>query len=351
MLPNLCIVIPAYNAARTIGDVVRGAATHVRKVIVADDGSIDGTGPIASAAGAEVIHITPNQGKGNALKVLFRTAIARGYDAAISMDADGQHDPEDLPQFLAAHRHSPASILVGTRMRDTRNIPRARYNAMHIARFYVSLVANQFVEDTQCGYRLYPLSIVQQLNLMTEKYVTETELLMKAGDMGHVIKFVGIRTIYGDCGSHFRPITDVALITAYVISYIQVKWLIEGVTSNHPNTYSSKAYPRDVISRHRIANVLFQCLTIVTALPASVFCLVEYALLPPLVPANFASVRKLGCGFARITLATLTLPLVLMVACLAKVAAVVGLEVTMLDRLIEKCFPNLWIRAARRHAP
>jgi glycosyltransferase involved in cell wall biosynthesis len=355
MLPNLCIIIPAYNASRTIGDVVRGAAIHVRKVIVADDGSTDDTGLVASTAGAEVIRIASNKGKGHALKVLFRTAMSQGYDAAISMDADGQHDPGDLAQFLAAHRDSPASILVGTRMRDTQRIPRARYNSMHVARFYISLVANQFVEDTQCGYRLYPLSIIPQLNLMTERYVTETELLMKAGDMGHPIAFVTIRTIYGENGSHFRPITDVALITAYVISYIQVKWLIESVTSNHPNTYSSHADPRDVIARHGIADLLFQGLSVAIVVPANVVFLAAYALLPPLVPANFASVRKLGHGFAPITRATLTLPLLLIAAGVEKVADLLGIELTMLDRLIKTCYPDLWrveeIRAVTGREP
>jgi glycosyltransferase involved in cell wall biosynthesis len=339
MLPNLCVVIPAYNASKTIGDVVRGAVTHVDTVIVADDGSTDDTRSVASAAGAEVIRISPNKGKGNALKILFRAATARGFDAAISMDADGQHDPEDLEQFLTAHRHAPARILVGTRMRDARKIPRARYNSMHIARFYISLIANQFVEDTQCGYRLYPLSIIPRLNLVTERYVTESELLMKAGDMGHLITFVPIKTIYGDGGSHFRPITDVTLITAYVMFYAQVKWLIESVTSNHPNTYSSKADARDVIGRHRIANLLFQSLAVACVLPANVIFLVAYVMLPPLVPANFASVRRLGCGYATITRATFTLPLLLIAATIEKLA---GIEWTMVDRLIKTCYPNLW---------
>jgi glycosyltransferase involved in cell wall biosynthesis len=342
MSSDICVVIPALNAAGTIVAVIRGALKYVSRVIVADDGSTDDTAGVARASGAEVISIGLNRGKGNALKVLFERATAEGYAAVISMDADGQHDPEEIPRFLSEYRANPGCIIVGSRMRERDKIPRARYNSMHIARFYVSLVANQFVEDTQCGYRLYPLDIVNGLKLVTEKYVTETEILMKAGDMGVRIHFVTIRTIYGEAGSHFRPVTDVTLITAYVISYVHVKWLIEGVSSNRPNTYSPAGYLRDRISRYRLPDILFKTLTAFTALPASVFYLLEYLLLPPLVPGNFASIRKLGCGFWRITLATQMLPVTLVIAVAEKILGRFGVRVNILDGFILKYYPHLW---------
>ena len=342
MLSDICVVIPAFNAAKTVGDVVRGALKYIPRVIVADDGSTDRTAEFASEAGAEVIAIATNKGKGNALKVLFQRAAAEGYAAVISMDADGQHAPEEIPKFVVAHGQCPDCIIVGTRMHEKEKIPRARYNSMHIARFYVSLVANQFVEDTQCGYRLYPLDIIKGLRLVTEKYVTETELLMKAGDMGKQIIFVKIRTIYGENGSHFRPITDVTLITAYVISYVHVKWLIEGVTSNLPNTYTPKGHLRDMISRYKIIDNLFMTLTAFSALPASIFYLLEYIFLPRFVPNNFASVRKLGCGFAKITLATQMLPVILIVAITEKLLVKAGFKLNLVDGFILKFYPHLW---------
>lgn len=342
MSSDICVVIPAFNAAKTVGDVVRGALKYIPRVIVADDGSADRTADVASEAGAEVIAIGQNKGKGNALKVLFQRAMDEEYDAVISMDADGQHDPEEIPKFVTAYEQCTDCIIVGTRMHEKEKIPRARYNSMHIARFYVSLVANQFVEDTQCGYRLYPLKIVTELRLVTEKYVTETELLMKAGDMGKQIKFVKIRTIYGENGSHFRPITDVTLITAYVVSYVHIKWLIEGVTSNKPNTYTPIGYLRDMISRCKMIDNLFMTLTAFSALPASVFYLLEYIFLPPLIPNNFASVRKLGCGFAKITLATQMLPVTLIVAIAEKLLLKVGFKLNLVDGFILKFYPHLW---------
>jgi glycosyltransferase involved in cell wall biosynthesis len=338
MSSNVCVIIPAYNASGTIADVIKGALRHVPKVLVADDGSVDDTASVASEAGAEVIMLERNRGKGNALKALFKKAIDDGYESVISLDADGQHDPVDIPLFLEANRKYPADVIVGSRMHDKDRIPRARYNSMYIARFFISFASNQFLEDTQCGYRLYPLELIKKIRLTTERYTTESELLIKAGDTGVNIRFVRICTIYGNNGSHFRPVADFAGITAYVIFYLQVKWLIEGVTSDNPNTYSSGGRLRDLFGSHFILQVL----TVLTVLPASIFFLAEYIALESIVPNNFSSVRKLGRGFAKITIATQMLPVVLVVAIMDKLANVSNNKTNLLDRIIQNYFPNLW---------
>jgi glycosyltransferase involved in cell wall biosynthesis len=337
---NLCVIIPAYNASKTIGSVVKGALKYVDRVIVADDGSADDTAIAASRAGADVIKIDKNRGKGNALKVLFQKAMEYGYNAAISMDADGQHDHDDIPLFINEHNKYPEDIIVGTRMHEKEKIPRSRYNSMHIARFYISLAANQFVEDTQCGFRLYPFSSIKKLHLTTEKYVTETEILMKAGDIGGTIRFVNIKTIYGDNGSHFRPIMDITAITAYVISYIHIKWFKEGLTSNKPFTYSRNNI-HDLIRRLKIIDLIFQTITAFTALPASTLFLIEYTLLSPIIN-NYSAIRKLNCGFFKITLATHMLPVVVLVAIIDKAGNKIGLKFNLVDGFIKKFFPNLW---------
>ena len=123
---SICVIIPAYNVAGTIGDVVKGALRHVRVVMVADDGSVDGTGDTALAAGADVISIHRNRGKGNALKVLFKEAAKQGFTTVISMDGDGQHNPDEIPRLIHAHKENSGSIVVGSRMHSRENIPRAR---------------------------------------------------------------------------------------------------------------------------------------------------------------------------------------------------------------------------------
>jgi len=333
---RICVLIPAYNASKTIRDVVAGALKHLPKVIVADDGSTDNTAAAASEAGAEVIVMERNKGKGSALKALFKKALDDGYDAVISMDADGQHDPEEIPLFLQANSKYPDAVIVGSRMHEKKMIPRARYNSMQIARYYISFAANQFLEDTQCGFRLYPLTLIKKIRLMTERYATETELLIKAGDSGAEVRFVNIRTIYSGNGSHFRPIADISHITAYIIAYLHIKWFIEGVTSNNPKTYSSQCSIRDTLC----TTFIFQTLSVATALPATIFFLIEYVFLSRLITGNFASVRKLGKSFATITVATHMLPVVLLIAIAENLLHKSGIQLNLLDKFIERFYPE-----------
>ncbi len=339
---KICVLIPAYNAADTIGQVVACALRFVPDVIVADDGSMDGTYSAAINAGASVIKIPENKGKGNALKTLFKKAVETGYDAAIAMDADAQHDPHEIPLFIKAHYDKPEDIIIGSRMSEREKIPRARYNSMHVARFYISLASNQFIEDTQCGYRLYPLSAVKKLNLFTERYVTETEILMKAGDSGIKISFIKIKAIYDNGGkSHFRGITDIAKITTYVMSYLTIKWLIEGISSN-PFTYNKDRSLRDFFNKIKTVDFILRVIAVITALPISLFLSLEYILLKPFVGNNFMSLRKLNKSFLPIVIATHMLPVLLIIAITEKACGLIGLRFRIIDRVIETCYPDLW---------
>ncbi len=338
---TICVIIPAYNVADTIGDMVKGAMRYVRMVMVADDGSGDGTGDVALSVGADVISIQRNRGKGNALKVLFKEAAKQGYTTVISMDGDGQHNPDEIPRLIHAHRENPGNIVVGSRMHSRENIPRARYNSMHVARFFISLAANQFIEDTQCGYRVYPLALIQQMVLTQEKYVTESEILIKAGDMGIAIDFVRIGAIYGEIHSHFRPVLDVTAITAYIISYFPLKFFTEAVVPGKLNTYT-KGNLRDWIARHRLLDNLFKVVTAVIGIPMTVICLLGYHGLPILLGDNFVSMRTLGHGFYKITLAALFLPVILVVIIFEKLFSYIGIKSRLVDGIIQRFYPHLW---------
>ena len=338
---NICVIIPAYNVAETIGDVVKGAFQHVRMVMVADDGSGDGTGEHALSAGANVIFIDRNRGKGNALKLLFKEAAKQGYTAVISMDGDGQHNPDEIPRLVHAHKENPRNIIVGSRMHSRENIPRARFNAMHVARFFISLAANQFIEDTQCGYRVYPLALIQRMDLTQEKYVTESEILIKAGDMGAVIELVRIGAIYGEIHSHFRPVLDVSAITAYIISYFPLKFFTEAVVPGKRYTYT-KGNLRDQIARHLLLDNLYKVITIVIGIPMTVICLLGYHGLSILLGDNFTSVRMLGHGFYKITLAALLLPVILVIIIFEKLFSYIGIKSRLVDGIIQRFYPHLW---------
>jgi len=333
--------MPAYNAEGTIGLVVSGALKYVEQVLVADDGSTDRTARIAAKAGARVLSNGKNRGKGYTLKVLFQRAAAEGYDAVISMDADGQHEPEEIPRFLEAHAKAPNDIIVGSRMGEQSKIPRARYNSMHVARFFISIAANHFIEDTQCGFRLYPLSLIQRMSLTQEKYVTESEILMKAGDMGAFITSVSIGAIYGDHVSHFKPVIDVGAITAYVISYLMLKFIIDGVSSDRYFSYSKNNF-RDRISKFKIIDNIFKAATVLFILPATFLFWLLFVFPPPFIKNNYASIRKLGCGYFKITIATNMLPVILILGIFEKLSRSIGLKFRYLDEFIKKYLPHLW---------
>lgn len=341
MSSKICVVIPAYNASETIKPVIKGALKHVSLVMVADDASTDNTAGLAAETGAEVLYINKNRGKGHALKMLFKKASDKGYDAAISMDADGQHNPKEIPLFMEAYNQHPNDLIIGSRMHEKEKIPRARYNSMHVARFYISIAANQFIEDTQCGFRLYPLSLIKNLQLTTGGYVTETEILVKAGDVGALTRPVKIGVVYSNNGSHFRPIKDFYAITAYLSFYLMIKWCKEGLSSDRPYTYSPNNIC-DRIGRHKTINSLLQFITFLTVLPATVLFLFEYLFFTPFIKNNFASTRRLNSGFSVITLATNMLPVLLITSIIEKVCGTIGFKVKLVDRLTERFYPFLW---------
>jgi len=338
---KICIIIPAYKAGNTIHQVVTGALKHVSKVIVADDGSEDNTAKAASQAGAEVIKIDRNQGKGHALKLLFQKAIEDGYDVAINMDADTQHDPDDIPKFIKAHEQYPKDLIVGSRMHEKEKIPRGRYNSMHIARFFISLAANQFIEDTQCGFRLYPLSLIKKFHLTTERYATETEILVKTGDIGAKIRTVKVNTIYGVNISHFRPVRDIDTITAYVISYLWVKWLIEGVSSDRPYTYTAHNF-RDWIGDRKFINNRFMVFAWLTIFPMLIFYLFEYLFLPVFIKNNFASIRRMNRGFLPVFFSAYMLLILVPLGVFDLFFRTIGLKVNFVDPFIKRFYPDLW---------
>lgn len=320
MTQNVCVIIPAYECADTISEVIRGAQQHLTTVIVADDGSHDHTAQMARKTGAHVIRFHRNRGKGHVLKVLFAKAAAMGFEAVISMDADGQHDADDIPRFLTAHRHNPEAIIVGSRMHDQGKIPRSRFNSMRVARYYVTLAANQFIDDTQCGFRLYPLAAVQGISLTTERYVTETEVLMKAGDMGLPIESVPVTTVYDQQESHFRPVNDVSAITTYVIFYLTVKWILEAFRPNCSNTYGPGDI-RDRIGKHPGLAIGAQVTAVIIVLLTPLVLWMVYQFL---TTDRFTSLRQKKVRISRIIFITHALPILLILPFIQHVLALIG---------------------------
>jgi len=341
---RVCAIIPAFNAEGTVGPVVKGALSFLPTVIVADDGSADATARVAEDAGALVIRVPVNHGKGHCLRLLFAEARNRGFDAVIALDSDGQHDPADIPRFLAAHGDDPGAVIVGSRMGDEEAIPVHRRNSMLVARFYVCLAANRYIDDTQCGYRLYPLSVVESVALHKERYVTETELLLKAGDSGIPIRSLPIPAVYRrDQKTYFRSVPDVAAISVYVISYIMVKWAVEACRPGVVNTYKGPGSGRDRFFLSPGVDRAFESLMVLTCMPLSALYGALYFLVRSLFGVRvFEGLKGCGIPVGRVFLSTMMLPLLLGISIIDLAGNRVGLRPGLTSRFVAKWYPNLW---------
>ncbi|MHC4599144.1 MAG: glycosyltransferase family 2 protein, partial [Planctomycetota bacterium] len=158
---RIVAVIPAYNEEERIADVVRRTLA-VCELLVVDDGSSDRTAALAREAGAEVMNLSPNRGKTTALDAGFRRALSRGAEAVVTLDADGQHRPEEIPRFVEA-AEGGADIVVGSRMGDTARMPWVRLWTNWTTSRVVSWLARSRIFDSQSGFRLFRAEAVRSI--------------------------------------------------------------------------------------------------------------------------------------------------------------------------------------------
>lgn len=207
-VPEVIAVIPAYQAAPTLDAVVRATREHL-PVLVVDDGSSDGTGAVAEAAGAEVVRQDPNQGKGAALRRGFAHALESGVEAVVTLDADGQHDPACVPDFLAAWHERGAPLIIGRR--DFSQMPFTRRLANNLGTLTFSWAVGRHIEDNQSGYRLIGRPLLPHLlGSREDGFEFEVEMIADAIRAGLVIDWVPIPTIYEQAGSHISPVSHVS---------------------------------------------------------------------------------------------------------------------------------------------
>jgi glycosyltransferase involved in cell wall biosynthesis len=203
-MPRVLVLIPAYNAAHLIAPVITEAHAHLR-VLVVDDGSADDTAAGAAAAGAAVIRQTPNQGKGAALRTGFRRALDEGFDAVLTLDADGQHDPREIPAFLVAFRETGADLIIGAR--EFERMPAVRRVANTLGRAAFSWAVGRPIRDNQSGYRLIARRLIEAtLESAEAGFEFEVEMIVTCIERGFALGWVPIRTIYAGEGSHIEPL-------------------------------------------------------------------------------------------------------------------------------------------------
>ena len=201
---SVLVLIPAYNAAAHVADVVHGARKSGLPVLVVDDGSRDATSDRAEQAGATVLRHPANRGKGAALQTGFAYAEKHGFAAVLTLDADGQHDPDEMPALRAAFAQHPGSLILGVRSFDPRLMPRRSRIGNHISTYFISRFSHRRHSDTQTGFRIYPRRLFT-LPLQTRRFDTETELLLWASKLAVPLVEVPIRTIYHSRGHAPAP--------------------------------------------------------------------------------------------------------------------------------------------------
>jgi len=215
------VVIPAYNEAATVRDVAIRARQQCANVAIIDDGSVDETSRVVAGLDVTILRNEPNLGKAGSLVRGFEHALARGAMGVITLDADGQHAPEEIPLFIRRSLEDPAAFLIGARRRDQRQYSHWRYLANRIADFWIGWAAGRPIEDSQSGFRLYPARLLREVRVKhgrEQSFVYESEILIEAARHGFSCRTIPIGTMQrsGPRPSHFRPLLDIIRITRMV---------------------------------------------------------------------------------------------------------------------------------------
>ena len=225
--PNFCVLIPTYNNERTLKRVIDGVLTQTEHIIIINDGSTDSTSKILKDySHLEQIHLPKNKGKGNALRQGFKKAIELKFDYAITIDSDGQHFPEDIPVFLNTLKASetPNLLLIGARNMTQESVPKKSSFGNKFSNFWFWFMTTIKLQDTQSGFRLYPLEVIKNLKLRTNKFEFEIEIIVKSAWKGTLVQNVPIKVLYDETErvSHFRPFKDFTRISILNLYFVFV---------------------------------------------------------------------------------------------------------------------------------
>ncbi len=215
---GIIALIPTYNEVDHVAEVVKQALAYL-PVVVIDDGSTDGSGAAAALAGAKVIAHKHNRGKGAALNTGFDYAVGQNLAAVVTLDADGQHDPNEIPGFLEAYQADRGDIIVGRRTFE--QMPGIRQWGNRAGTRLLEWALGQPVPDNQSGYRLLNRKVLGTPSIRphSRRFEAEVEILVRAQLASLRIAWIPIKTIYGDEVSHYQPLRDSLL-------FLRMVWFI-----------------------------------------------------------------------------------------------------------------------------
>jgi glycosyltransferase involved in cell wall biosynthesis len=213
-LDNICILIPAYNAQETLGFVLKRVEPFKIDTIVVDDGSSDDTKRVALEYGAQLLMHPVNLGKGAALRTGFQYLLQKDYQVVITLDADGQHDPSEIPSLLKIFQCVKPDILIASRAAEFEKMTFLRRFWNRLGVKAVARLCHSDITDSQSGFRLIRREILREVDLSTSRFETELELLINACKKGFSVLSVPIKMpqVDGTGSSHFRPVVDTWLV-------------------------------------------------------------------------------------------------------------------------------------------
>lgn len=221
----IAVVIPAYNAQRRVAEIVVESRKQLEPVIVVDDGSRDGTGAVAQAVGATVLRHAKNRGKGAALKTAFAWALDNGFEAVITLDADGQHLPSEIPKFVEQYARGREDLIIGGRSHLFHEMLPRRRNANRFSAWCISKASGVAISDSQSGFRLYSARLLRAIRLRTDGFDMESEVIVLSGKRGFSITTIPIDLgfVDGISTSHFKPLKDTLRI-AWTVTRARFLW-------------------------------------------------------------------------------------------------------------------------------
>lgn len=219
------LIIPAYNAGEHIQIVIENASKYIHRkhIFVVDDGSTDRTEEIAISGGVHVIQHESNRGKGEALKSGFQAIDEKELDAVITLDSDGQHPPDRIPDFIAVMEKTGCDIVLGKRSFRVGEMPLDRIFSNWMSSRLASWTAGSRILDSQNGYRLIRTKVFRRMELKTSRFETETELLIKAAWEGFTIDYCPIPNSYRGEGSHIHRGQDTLRFFKLILNLLREK--------------------------------------------------------------------------------------------------------------------------------
>lgn len=218
---KICVVIPCYNVAYALDDILAQLRLDPVDVVVVDDGSTDATSETALTHKVKVIKNNHNLGKGASLRRGFAYALSQGYEAVITMDGDGQHLPSDIKCFLKAESSTPeADMIIGSRMAHPMGMPWLRRLTNIVMSGLISRMCGQNIPDTQNGFRLIRSRLLGRLELHSNKFEIETEIILKAAAYGVKITSIPIASVYKNHPSRISPLLDTFRFIRFILPYV-----------------------------------------------------------------------------------------------------------------------------------